>query len=130
MSNRSKTVALFDHLVGAGEQRGRRVETKGPRGLEVDGQLVFGRRLHQQVGRFLALENAIDITAAGHARQGGQVSECLTTSVPVRQRNGGGEHTVRIETAFQRSQASPVAAVSIPGLFAIMWRQLVGVAAG
>ena len=30
-------------------------------GLEVDHQLVFGRRLHRQVGRLLALEDAIDV---------------------------------------------------------------------
>ena len=34
------------------------------RGLEVDGQLVFGWRLHRQIVRFLALENAIDITGS------------------------------------------------------------------
>ena len=31
------------------------------RGLEVDDQLVLGRRLHRQVGGLLALEDAIDI---------------------------------------------------------------------
>jgi hypothetical protein len=31
-------------------------------GLEVDYQLVLGRCLHRQVGRLLALENAIDIS--------------------------------------------------------------------
>ena len=30
-------------------------------GLEVDHQLVLGRRLHRQVGRLLALEDAIDV---------------------------------------------------------------------
>ena len=39
-----------------------------------------------------------------------------------RQRNGGGEHTVRIETILQRSQPGTVAAVGIPGLLAIVWR--------
>ena len=34
-------------------------------GLEVDDQLVLGRRLHRQVGRLLALEDAIDV--AGRA---------------------------------------------------------------
>jgi hypothetical protein len=34
------------------------------------------------------------------------------------QRNGGSEHTVRIETTFQRSQPDAVAAVSIVGLLA------------
>jgi hypothetical protein len=31
------------------------------RGLEIDHQLVLRRRLHRQVGRLLALENAIDV---------------------------------------------------------------------
>jgi hypothetical protein len=30
-------------------------------GLEVDDKLVFGRRLHGQIGRLLALEDAIDV---------------------------------------------------------------------
>ena len=44
------------------------------------------------------------------------------TSMLVGQRNGGGEHSVRIETTLQGSQPSAVAAVGIPGLFSIMWR--------
>jgi hypothetical protein len=36
---------LFDHLVGAGEQRRRHGEAERPRGLEIDYQLE-GRRLH------------------------------------------------------------------------------------
>jgi len=59
---RSRHCASVDHLVSAGKERRRDVETKGPRGLEVNGQLVFGWRLDRQVSRFLALENAIDIT--------------------------------------------------------------------
>ena len=51
---------LLDHLIGAGEQHWRYGQADGFGGLEVDRQLVLGRRLHRQVGRLLALEDAID----------------------------------------------------------------------
>src|SRR5436309_3947935 len=51
----------FDHLVGTGKHGRRNFEAKRLRSLEVDYQLVFGWRLHREVGRFLALEDAIDI---------------------------------------------------------------------
>jgi hypothetical protein len=52
----------FDHFVGGGEQRRRHWKPKRLGGLEVDHQLVPGRRLHRQIGRFLALEDAVDIS--------------------------------------------------------------------
>src|SRR5260370_10749876 len=52
---------LFNHLVGAAEQRQRHCDAERLRGLEVDGEFVLGRRLYREVRRLLALENAIDI---------------------------------------------------------------------
>jgi hypothetical protein len=53
--------ASFNHFVGAGEERGRHAEAKRFRCLEIDRQLVLGRRLHRKVRRLLALEDAIDV---------------------------------------------------------------------
>ena len=46
--HRSKQRALFDHLVGASEQRRWHGEAERPRGLEIDRQLELGRLLDRQ----------------------------------------------------------------------------------
>ena len=57
----SKTYRLLDHLVGAVKQCRRHGEAERIRGFEVDHQLILGRRLRWQVGRLLALEDAVHI---------------------------------------------------------------------
>jgi len=55
----------LDHLVGAGDKRRRHFKAERLCGLEIDHQFELGRGLHRKVGRFLALENAIDIIGRG-----------------------------------------------------------------
>src|SRR5262245_25360883 len=54
---------LFNHLVGAREQRRRHVDAKHLRSLEIDHQLELGRPLDRQVRRLSALENLPGIKA-------------------------------------------------------------------
>src|SRR5215475_4315975 len=61
VSNRSKTVALFDHLVGADEKRFRNGQSECLCSLEVYHQLEFGRQLNRQVRGVCTLENEINI---------------------------------------------------------------------
>ena len=51
---------LFDHLVGATNQRRRQIEAKRFRSLRIDGQLEFGRLIKGDVSRISAFENLID----------------------------------------------------------------------
>src|SRR5262245_16489869 len=48
---------LFDHLVGAGEERRRDFDAQTLGGLQIDDQFEFRRQRDWQVGWLLALEN-------------------------------------------------------------------------
>src|SRR5260370_9694337 len=63
LMRRSKRAVLFDNLVSAGEHGGRHVEAEGPRGLEVDSHLKFGRELNRQVAWHRTTKNTIHVSS-------------------------------------------------------------------
>src|SRR5262245_347908 len=71
----------FDHLVGAREQRNRRIKIKRLGGFQVDDQLEFGRKLDWEVARPFAFEDAIDV--------GGRASEEFFGIDAVRRQTAG-----------------------------------------
>ena len=60
----NEAAPLFDHLVGAGDDRRGNFEAERLGRFEVYDQFELGRLLHGQVSRFLALEDAIDVAGA------------------------------------------------------------------
>ena len=52
--------ALFDHLVGAGEDQGRDRQAERRRGLQVDHQLEGRRLLDRQIGGLRPLQDPVD----------------------------------------------------------------------
>src|SRR5215472_5852133 len=52
---------LINDLVGTGEDRRRDGKAERARGIEIDGQPEFTRRLDRQSGRMRALEDLVDV---------------------------------------------------------------------
>ena len=50
----------FDHLVGAGEQRGWNFDTKRLGGLEIDDRLELGWLFDREIGGSRSLEDTVD----------------------------------------------------------------------
>jgi len=59
--HRSKQHRLFDHLVGAGEQRRRNFEAERPGGDQINDEIELGRLFDRDVARLRAAQNLIDI---------------------------------------------------------------------
>jgi hypothetical protein len=55
-----QTASLFDHLVSAGDERGRHGETKDLGRLEIDNEFELRGLLDRQIGGLISLENFVD----------------------------------------------------------------------
>jgi hypothetical protein len=60
-----KQLASFDHLVGAGEDRGRYGEVERLGGFQIDEEFELGRQLRRQVGRHRPFEDSIGVARRG-----------------------------------------------------------------
>ena len=59
---------LFDHLVGAPDERVRNVDPERLGGLEVDVKLDLGRLLDRQIGGLLPLKDATSVNSGQSVR--------------------------------------------------------------
>src|SRR5262249_17025044 len=57
----SARAALLDHLISAQQNRQWHLKTERGGGLSVHDHLELGRKLHREIARLLAAQNAIDI---------------------------------------------------------------------
>jgi hypothetical protein len=56
----SAATHLFDHLVGAQQDRCRQIDAERLGSLEIDDRLELDRPLERQIARFGAFENLVD----------------------------------------------------------------------
>src|SRR6185369_737261 len=90
---------LFDHLVGASEERRRHREAKCLGRFEIDHQLVLGWLLHRQVGWLLALEDTIDIRGAAPPQVG--IVNSVGNQASARHKEAVGVHGRQFRTRSQ-----------------------------
>src|SRR5262249_18024647 len=56
-------MALFDHLIGNGDQSGRNFDADRPRGCQIDDEFVPARTCNREISGLFALEDAADVEA-------------------------------------------------------------------
>src|SRR5262249_9245544 len=62
--SQQKRLSLFDHLVGAGEQRGVHVDAERLGGREINNEIELGRLLDREVGWLRPPQNLVDKVAS------------------------------------------------------------------
>src|SRR5215475_5493842 len=55
-----RAAASFDHLVGAGDKRGRDSDANGLGGSRIDNKLHLRRKLYRQIGWLRTFQNPVD----------------------------------------------------------------------
>jgi len=86
------TLALFDHLVGAGEQRRRHFDADGFRRLQIDDEFKLGRLKNWKVGGLGAFEDAARIDTSSAARLRPHLARGIARRDPVGHRQRGKLH--------------------------------------